>query len=456
MQLLRLTAHLRALAIMALPLMAASLAQKGMQFIDTIMMGWLGPEALAAAAIGSATFFTVIVFFSGILSATGISISRALGANDHEGVRDGFRHGMILAAILALPCMGLLYIAPSAFLVFGMNPTLVTNASAFLQGMIWGVPGLLFFLVFREFISAFSKAKIVMLVTFGSLPLVFVANLALMYGKWGLPQLGIAGVGYASAMVMWVMFLCLFLFSKINATLSPFLSLTPFGVQKELLLEMSALGIPSGILLLLESGMFFMAVVLMGHFGQNDLAAYQIALQCGNIIFALPFALSMSTALQVSHALGKKALDDIHIILLTNTLVWMVLSGLIGLAIYCNLHAIAALFMDASEKNNPSFMAQLLSFMALLSIFQLFDGLQTIVNGCLRGLRDTFIPMLCSLACYWVLGIGGGYVFSRVTGLGAMGVWYGLLLGVVSATVILNFRLILTYKQYQRLKIKLC
>lgn len=434
--------------IIALPLMAAFLAQRGMQFIDTIMMGWLGPTALAAGAIGTAFFMTILLFCMGTLSAIGVFIVRAKGADNIRDVTSTMQHGFCLAIFLSVPCMLIIWLVPNILLNIDENPLIVANTALLLHGMVWGFPGFLLFLVLREFVAAFSLTLIVMIVSLFSIPLTFAANYILIYGKYTFPQLGIAGIGYGGSIVMWFMFLSLLVYGKKHPLLKKHLILKPFKFERSKLSAMCHIGIPSGALFLLDAGMFLSATIMMGYFGVTALAAYQIALQCVNIAYTLPVALSMAAALQVGHAAGAKNFAQAQHTALLSFGMALLTSAIIAIFFILTANFLVNIFLEAGEDHFKEAHQLATSFLSLAALFLCFDAMQSVANGALRGLKDTFIPMLFSVGCYWILGVGSAYYLSVYTHLGAVGIWYGLTLGLGSTAIILILRF------FQKLKIE--
>lgn len=440
----------KSLMTLVLPLMAAFLAQKGMQFIDTLMMGWIGPSALAAGALGTSLFMTVLVFCMGTLSSVGVFIVRAKGANDPEEIKTSLKHGLYIAVFLSLPCMLILWYSPYVLLNLGEDPDVIKNVCALLNGLVWGLPGFLLFLVMREFISAFSLTRVVMLVALGSIPVTFIGNYLLIYGKLGLPQLAVAGIGYAGAIVMWGMFLSLLIFSKKHPTLKKYSVLNSVKVDISKFKEILYIGLPSGALLILESGMFLFAAIVMGYFGMNALAAHQIAMQCSSIAYSVPFALSMATALQVGHALGEKNVDKAKQAVLIGLILGLFITALIAVFFILFRSQLTGLFLVGNESDFSKIKNLATQFLIISALFQCFDGIQSIANGALRGLKDTFIPMILSLGCYWILGIGSAYYFAFYTSAGPLGIWYGFTLGLTSIAIILTWRLFFRLKYEKR------
>lgn len=434
--------EIKSIAMLALPLMTAFLAQKGMQFIDTFMMGWIGPEALAAGALGTSIFFTVLVFCMGVLSAAGIFIVRAKGANDDTDMQSSLQHALCLSLILAIPCMMVIHLAPRILSMIGQDPVIINNTILLLSGLVWGLPGYLLFMVLREYIAAFSLTRIVMLVALGSIPLTFIANYIFIYGVFDFPKLGIAGIGYAGAMIMWFMFLCLYLYCIMHSELQKYISFRGFQLNLQKLFDILHVGVPSGMLYILESGMFLIAAVLMGYLGVDALAAHQIALQCVSIAYAIPFALSMTTALQVGHAAGAGDIQQARRSAFNGLTLGLILTAIIACIFVLLPAQIIKLFLHGTEHDYEVISQLAISYLFCAAVFQCFDGFQAIANGALRGLKDTFVPMLLSIACYWILGVCSAYYFAFYTNLKSLGVWYGLTLGIVSIGVILLLRLI--------------
>ena len=425
----------------ALPLMAAFLAQKGMQLVDTLMMGRIGPQALAAGALSTSFFMMYLVICMGTLSAAGVFIARARGANNNHEVSTNLQTGIYLAILVSIPCMSGIWYASSILFAMGINHVVVVNTLLLLHGLVWGFPGFLLFFVLREFISAFALTKVVLIVCAVSIPLTFIANYGLIYGVYGLPALGIAGIGYAGAGIMWFMFFCLYFYCLKHPLLKNHVrSIAWFTIDIPILIQMISLGIPTGLIFLLDSAMFSVAAIMMGHFGLYALAAQQIAMQCVSIAYSMPFALSMATALLVGHAAGAHNMVQARRYAHVGIFVGVFIAAVIALLFITMPREIAGLFLSTADPHFKMIIPYAVSFLSVAALFQCFDALQAIVNGALKGLHDTFIPMLLCLTCYWLLGIGSAYYLAFHTSLHSAGIWYGLTLGITSASIILLLR----------------
>lgn len=422
------------------PLAASFLALKGMQFIDTLMMGWIGPDALAAGALATNIFITLLVFCRGVISMLGVTIVHARGAHQKHEITSLVHQSIYLALALSIPVMLMAWQAPKYLVMIGQNPRVTADAQRLLQGLTWGIPGYLLFFVMREFISAFALSRAVMVVCFISIPLTFFGNYVLIYGKYGFPALGIAGIGYSSATVCWFMFLALLFYCRRHTHLKNYV---PWQLSKPDLEQIKSIwigGSSSGIIMVLDMITFLSATLFMGYFGVNELAAYQIAMQCVTTAFNLPLAVSVITALQVGHACSEnnplQARRTAYLGLSTG----LVISAILSIIFICVPHSIVRLFLPNSEHSSTVFpTAQL--FLIIASMILCFDGAQTIIIGALRGLKDTFAPMIISVICYVPIGISSAYLLAFHTSMGAVGIWYGLFLGILSLCLISGIRL---------------
>ncbi len=440
--------EIRAVAKLALPLMAAFLAQKGMQLVDTVMMGWIGPDALAAGALTLVTFMTLIVFCIGTLSAVGIFCAHARGANTLLGVTTALQNGLCLALLLALPLMLIVWHIPTLLLATGQVPIVVHNSQLLLHSIVWGVPGYLLFFVGREFVSAFSLTRVVMLINFISLPITFAANYVLIYGKYGFPALGIQGIGIASASVMWLMFFSLLVYCLKHHVLKPYVhQLFAVKISYQKIKDMLRVGIPSGILFILDMSMFTVATLMIGQFGADDLAAYQIAVQCAAVVYTVAFALSMTTSILVSHSVGSNNIPAARRYAGFCYAVSFIFSASIALTFMLIPDTFVRLFLSLDVSGSDLVRQRADTFLEIAAWFVCFDAVLAIAIGILKGFKDTFMPMLLSVGGYWILGIGGGYFLAFHTPLGVEGVWYGLILGIFSVAVILTARCVQRFRR---------
>lgn len=417
---------------LCLPLAASLLALKGMQFIDTLMMGWIGPHALAAGALGTNIFITIVVFCRGVVSMVGVSIVHARGEQQTDKIRSTLHQALYLSVAVSIPLMILAWQSPSYLVLIGQDPAVAADAKSLLSGLLWGIPGTTLFYAMREFVSAFALARAVMFISIVSIPLTFAANYVLIYGKLGLPALGIAGIGYAGALVCWFMFAGLLFYASRQSVLKQFLTWRLHKPDFTILKNLWVNGSSSGVVLVLDMVAFLTAAILTGYFGVTALAAYQIVMQCVSIAYNLPLAITIVTTLEIGHAYASRNLAQIKRILYMGIGLGLLISLSFAILFLSAPNMLTQIFLEDNHHVSRAVFATTEIFLAAASAVILFDGAQAIMIGALRGFNDTFIPMLISILCYLFIAIPVSYWLSFHTSLKAVGVWYGLMLGIMT------------------------
>lgn len=440
--------EIKQLIKLGLPLMAAFLSQKGMQVVDTVMMGRISSDALAAGGLGITIFITIFVFCMGSINSVGVLVSHSLGEKNLTKIPACLLNGFCFAIFISLPAMVVLWYGHWFLHLIGESDTIVIFSKELLHAIVWGFPGLMCYLVLREFVSAFSLTHIIMWISALAIPLAFGLNYILIYGKFGLPSFKIAGIGYASAIIQWLMFFSLLVYVKSKPHLNTQLQKIKLQLFAwKTIYKIITIGLPGGMILVLDVTAVLAAGVMMGYFGSAVLAAHQIALQCAGIAFTVPFAFSMATALRVSHSLGEKDLEKTKIIIRQALSIALLIAICFALIFIIFANKISYFYLNPAENNWVVIQSYTFSFLIIVALFQIFDAFQCIVTGALRGLKDTVTPMFLSVICYWILGVGSGYLLAFHTNLGPKGIWYGLAIGFVCTAIILGIRMIVTLKK---------
>ena len=428
-----------ALLTLALPLVLAQLTQHSLSFVDTLMVGRLGNEALAGIALGSTFFSLVTIVLSGTLYAVSPLVAQAHGAGEPEQAARALRQGLWLAALLFVPALFLFWQAEALLLLMGQAPETSAASGAYLRAIAWGLLPALGITALRGFLEGLGITRPIMLISFVGLGLNMLFNNALMFGRWGFPALGLVGTGYASTFVYSAMFSVMALYvAKRFGTYRPFGGLrTP---DPEKLLELLRVGVPIGLTLGFEGGMFGASAFLMGLLGPEQLAAHQIALQSASITFMIPVGLSIATTVRVGQALGRGDPVAARRAGYVGTAASVLMTAFSGLLFWLAPRFVIGLYLDLSDPANASVVALASSFFAVAAMFQLFDGLQVSSAAALRGLKDTRLPMLITLVAYWFVGIGSGAYLCFGLGVGGRGLWFGLVLGLATAGALLAWR----------------
>ncbi len=423
------------------PLILAQLAHMSMSFVDTIMVGRLGSQELAGVALGSAVYFPVLLISLGILMAVSPMVSQSYGAGDEIAIGRSVRQGLWLGTLLTIPTCLVIWNAASLLAWMGQEERTVLLAEEYLYAMIWGVAPHLWFGALRYFMEGLSRPRVVMMITSGAVILNVSANYVLMYGKLGFPALGLAGCGWASTLVFWSMFLVLV------CVIGNSQALRSYGVFSRLgkpdwhsISEIFRIGWPIGVMLGFEVGLFSSTALLMGLFGTTVLAAHQIALQCAAYAFMVPLGLSMAVTVRVGQATGRRDLQGARRAGYVG--MWLGASFMMISAIcfWAFPMSIISLFLDVESGLNTEVVLKATVLLSIAAVFQIFDGLQVTAAGALRGLKDTRMPMLLAVISYWFVGLTSGYVLGFQLDFEGAGLWWGLVLGLTTAALLLSWR----------------
>lgn len=428
--------ELLAILRLAGPLIAAQLANVLMVFTDTVMMGLLGPAELAAGGLGAASYSFVSIFCVGVIAAVGNLVAIRHGAGDVAGAARLTQAGMWLGWGLALAAGLLLWNLAPLLRVFGQEAHNIEGAMQFLSTLVFALPGYMTFMALRGFTSAIGRPGPVMAISIGGALANFALNYVLIHGWFGLPRLGLAGIGLITALVMTAMALLLAWHVTRHPAYAAY-SLRHGLLQPRMddLRELLRLGLPIGGTYAVESGLFAFAALCMGALGSQALAAHQVAIMSVYVAFMVPVGISYAVTFRIGQHFGAGRLEDAR------------RAGRlgIGLGAGCML-SFAALFWLAPEwvvglfleRGNAEFEAVVQMAVGLLAIaawFELFDGIQTIAMGAIRGLKDAKTTFLVGLGCYWLVGAPAAWLLAFHFGWGPQGVWWGLASGLACAAL---------------------
>jgi MATE family multidrug resistance protein len=431
-------AEIRATIAVAAPLAAANLAQMAMGITNTIMVGHLGATALAAAGLGAMLYYMLAMLCQGVLTAVAPLAAHAFGADDHPTAGRVAGAGLVLAAALALPLMLILTIAPGLFGALGYEPGLAAEIGNYLRMIRWGAPAFLGSAVLRFLLVAAFRTRVVMLVPLCAIPVNAALNWVLVFGHFGMPALGSVGSGCATAIVQWLMLL----------VLSGYMLTMPARMPVRLALRVLSeiprilrLGVPIGALLGLEIGVFGMTGILMGLLGADALGAHQLVLNVASLTFMVPLGLGQAATVRVAYQLGLGLPVAARRAAFAAVMLGAGFMCTMSLVLLLLPRTIAGAYVDVADPKNAALLAIAVQLFAIAALFQIFDGVQVIAVGALRGYRDTAAPMLIAAVGYWAVGFAGSWLFAFPLGFGPIGLWFGLALGLAVVATSLTMRL---------------
>jgi MATE family multidrug resistance protein len=411
---------------LALPVVIAEMGWMTMGMVDTLMVGRISPEAIGAVGLGSSIFMGVCIFAMGLFLGLDTLVSQAFGANNIDECHRWLVHGVALAVGLSIPVTGgLLWIA-SGLESWGIDPRVRVLAAPYVSIVAWSAFPLLLYAAFRRYLQGMHIVRPVTIALVSANIVNVIVNWILIYGKLGAPAMGVDGAAWATVLSRVAMAMFLFvtiLYRERASSTSVFgsLSLDPawFG-------RLLRLGGPAASQVTLEVGAFAAATALAGRLAPAALAAHQIAINYAALTFMVPLGISSAGAVRVGHAVGRRDAQA------AARAGW---TALLFAVVF--MSAAAAIFLLIPRLLLEAFTADQgvldvgVTLLFIAAVFQLFDGVQGVATGALRGLGDTRTPMLWNLAGHWFIGLPLGYMLCFVFDTGVTGLWWGLSIGLI-------------------------
>ncbi len=434
-------AEFRATLALAWPLVLTQVAQFSLQTTDVIMMGWLGRDHLAAGSLASALMHPLQVFGIGAVTAVAPMVAQAIGSNDTPSIRRTARQGIWIAFLIAVMLMMILFQGEQLFLLAGQERDTSAMSQTYLDYAAFALFPALGFLAMRGLVAAHSETAVILMITILSIFVNAAGNYVLMFGHFGFPRMELAGAGLSTAIVNCFVFAALLLYVAKRRTYAPYDLFARFWKPDwPRFWEMLRLGIPIGLMIMIEVGLFAAATMLMGWLGKDALAAHTVAMQCAAFAFMVPLGLSQATTIRTGLAYGRKSRYGVKVAGWVS--IFMGTGFMVGTC--CLFLTIPtffiSLFLDPSEAINRVPFGLAVTFLAYAGLFQIVDGLQAMTAGALRGLGDTRGPMLIALFGYWGCGFPIAYILGFQFGWEGEGIWAGLAIGLAVTGVILAFR----------------
>jgi MATE family multidrug resistance protein len=432
---------------LAVPVVMAELGWMTMGLVDTLMVGRIGPEAIGAVGIGSSLFMGVCIFAMGLLLGLDTLVSHAFGAGRIDDCHRWLGYGVALSLLLSIPVTVVVLALSSALAHWGLHPTVLALVQPYLDILAWSVPPLLLYASFRRYLQGMGVVRPVMVALVLANVLNAFVNWLLIFGHLGAPALGVRGSAWATvgarvvmAGVVFAVIVCRERRLVRDATTRmrrrrdrrasgpvdwPRLDLAPMR-------RLLALGLPAASQVTLEVGVFAAATALAGRLAPSALAAHQIGINLISLTFMVPLGVASAGAVRVGHAVGRGDREA------AKRSGWTAI--LFGV-LFMSCSAAAFLFVPrlliGAFTADPIVLAIGVSLLFVGAIFQLFDGVQAVSTGVLRGLGDTRTPMFWNLAGHWFIGLPLGYTLAFVVGLGVIGLWWGLSTGLIICGVAL-------------------
>jgi multidrug resistance protein, MATE family len=434
--------ELRSTLSLAWPLILANLTQQLIQATDVLLMGRLGATQLAAATLALNLTWTFNLFLFGLVTACSPMMARSLGqrSNAVRDVRRTFRAGLWLLVFALPPYWLLLWNVGELMRALGQSEELASQGQTFLRAYMWSTAPWLLFQVLRNFVSALERPRIVLWLSLFGIALNAVVSWSLIFGHFGLPALGLVGGGVGTTLT-WMM-LCGALIA-VTSSDRQFRRFHLFGnwwrFDRQRILQMIHLGLPIGVTMALEMGVFALAAYFMGWIGAVAVAAHAVALQIAAVTFMVPLGLGQAATVRVGLAAGR---GDEAGITRAGWTAWTLGVGFMAsmaAVMWAVPHRLVTLFLAESPANTVV-IGLAVSFLKVAAAFQLVDGAQVIGAGMLRGLHDTRWPLLFAFVGYWVVGLGIGTWLAFGADWKGLGIWIGLASGLAAVALLMLIR----------------
>lgn len=433
--------EIRALLHLAVPLTLVQVAEGMVNVVDSLMMGWLGTAALAAGGLGAVIFWTFLSLFSGLLEMTGALAAEAYGAGDDEQVGIINAQALLLSLLVALPTMWLFWHLQGGLLALGQSPAIVDQTMRYLRAILWGFPAALGLFVCKEITTALMQPRLLTLLMVASIPLNVFLNDALMYGRWGLPELGLAGIGLSSALVFWGLFLAIALRLWTRTDLQRWGLFSSIGRWNwPVFRDIVRLGWPLCVDYGTEFGALTVAALMMGWWGTEYLAAHRIVMTTTEVLLMFSWGMSYATAMRTAHKIGAGRPDTAKQIIDLSLVLNCGVVALLSLPLLLLPETITGFFLDPHLPENQATVQTAIALFKIGVVFQILQGFRLISLGTLQGLRDTYWLATVDFMAHWAIGIGSGYFLGQVLNRQGPGLWWGLALGQLVAAVLLGWR----------------
>ncbi|MCG6114148.1 MAG: MATE family efflux transporter [Mesorhizobium sp.] len=435
--------EIRAMATLAWPIVLTNLAQNAMQTTDVVMMGWLGPDALAAGTLGFNIYFTPMIFGMGLLLAVSPMVAFELGRRAHSvrDVRRTVRQGLWIAFMLAIPLWALMWQGEAILVAMGQDPALAADAGSYLRAMQWALLPFYFYIVLRSFVSALERPGWALAIMAVAVLFNVFANWVLMFGNLGFPAYGIVGTGIATTLSATLMCAGLALVVLWHRKFRRYHVFGRFWRPDwPRFREMVRIGLPISGILTFEVGLFGASALLMGLIGAASLAAHAIAIQLASIAFMVPMGIAQAATVRVGRACGAGSEQGIMVSGWVAFALGVAFMTMTATLMVTMPHLLISAFLDLDDPVNAEVVGLAVLFLAVAALFQIVDGAQAVAGGMLRGLQDTKVPMFYAAIGYWGIGMPSGILLAFWFGMGGAGIWLGLCIGLAVVAFMLVVR----------------
>lgn len=428
----------RNLVFLAVPVFLGQIAQIAMSFVDTVVAGRAGAVDMAAVAVATSFWIPGTMFGQGLIMAITPLVAQSLGAGNRMESRHFLRQGLWLAAAISLLLMAVFLVISKTITLWGtMDALLAKKTSEYLFAVLWGVPALMLFVVQRCFLEGHGRTRPAMVAGFVGLALNVPLNIIFVFGKFGMPAMGAAGCGVATAILFWFMAASMTFF--VRRTDRP--ALAAEKASAAVLKRIVRIGLPGAFAMLNETAAFALIALIVSPLGVTPVAGHQIAINVSAFVWMCPFSIGSAATIRVGTLLGAGDVEGSKRARLTALTITLIMACVLAVLIYLVRHPVSALYTEDQA------VIQMASLLLICEVFYQFpDGVQTNTLCALRGWNDTRAIFCISFIAYWVVSLPLGWVLCMTDWmtekpLGVLGFWVALIVGLSVAAVLYLLRI---------------
>jgi MATE family multidrug resistance protein len=433
--------ELRKTVRLAIPLIIAQLAVIAINTTDVVMMGWLGPEYLAAGTLSTAIVHPILLAGLGLFSVVTPLVAQNLAARKFKEIRRTTRQGLWLAIIVSFISIPILLQIKHIIVMLGLDESSGNLAQSYMDTAVWYLIPVFLFFVLRNLVSAHSDTRVILQITLVAIALNALGNYALMFGNFGFPRMELRGAGISTTLVNTLMFLALLLYVLKHPRYKRYhILLRIYKPDWVIFKKILKLGSPVALMIASESGLFSVAAIFMGWLGTDELAGHAIALQITAIAFMIPLGLSQGTTIRVGYGYGLRNQSAVTIAGWISIGIGVSCMFVTLIVFYLFPESLIHLFLDPNIASNATPITYAISYLLVVTLFQVADGGQVVAAAALRGINDTKMPMYVAIVGYWIIGLPVGYLLGFNFEMRGVGVWLGLAAGLIFVAIVLIYR----------------
>ena len=423
--------HIRNSIFLAFPVMIGQLGHVVVGVVDSLMVGRLGTEELAAVSLSNSFFGFALLFGIGLSYGITPLISSAKGENKKKSIGVILYNGLLINFLFAIFLAFILIISKFILLELDQNKNVLDLTFPYLDVIAVSLIPLMIFQTFKQYIEGLGFTKEPMIISVIANVLNIVLNYLLIFGVGGFPRLEVLGAGYASLISRVFMMVCIIIYVLQTKKFNNFINQLNFlSIKRKIINKILGIGVPSGVQFVFEIGSFSVAAVMIGWFGAEALASHQIALNLASITYMIATGISASSMISLGYFYGEKNYEDLKKSGYANFIIVSIMMGVFGVLFILFRKELPAFYID-----DPDVIILASNLIIIAALFQIPDGIQSVGLGVLRGIRDTKVPTLVTFVAYWIIAIPLCYFLGVIKNYGPIGIWIGLMMGLWIAAI---------------------